>query len=63
VGGFTRREDDKPEVVTKRMEIYRNETEPVAAIYRQNGKIKEIDGLRAVEHVYLDVAKVIVEMV
>jgi adenylate kinase len=63
LGGFTRREDDKPEVVSKRMEIYRNETEPVAAIYRQNGKIKEIDGLRAVEHVYLDVAKAIVEMV
>ncbi len=63
VGGFSRREDDKPEVVTRRMEIYRSETEPVAAIYRQNGKIREIDGLRAVEHVYLDVAKGIVEMV
>jgi adenylate kinase len=63
VGGFVRREDDKPEVVAKRMEIYRNETEPVAAVYRKSGKICEINGLNFVEHVYLDVARCVMEMV
>lgn len=62
IGKFARREDDKPEVVAKRMEIYLQETEPIAAIYRTRGKIREVDGLRSVEEVYLDVGRCIVEM-
>jgi len=61
-GKFIRREDDKPAVVSKRMEVYRQETEPVASVYRTRGKIREIDGLRSVEEVYLDVGRFIVEM-
>ncbi len=59
---FSRRDDDRPEVVSKRMSVYRQETEPVAALYRDVGKMNEIDGLRPVEAVYLDVGRCIVEL-
>ncbi len=62
VGLFSRREDDQTQVVSRRMEIYRNETEPISEIYRRTGKLREISGLRAVELVYVDVAHCLVEM-
>ena len=38
------RNDDKPEVVSKRIDVYMNETEPVIEYYRQRGKLIELNG-------------------
>lgn len=62
VGRFSRREDDRPEVVSNRMEIYHNETAPVQALYSKRGKVFEVDGLKPVETVYVGVAKCILDL-
>jgi adenylate kinase len=38
------REDDRPETVRKRYEIYMHETEPVIEYYRHRGVLREVDG-------------------
>lgn len=38
------RNDDKPEVVSKRIDVYMNETNPVIEYYRQRGKLIELNG-------------------
>ena len=40
------REDDKPETVKKRLEVYRRETEPVAEHYEERGLLRRFDGTR-----------------
>lgn len=38
------REDDKPEVVTRRIQVYKDQTEPLLAYYRSSGNFFEADG-------------------
>ena len=38
------RDDDKPEVVHRRMQVYRDQTEPLLAYYRASGNFYETDG-------------------
>lgn len=45
------REDDKVETVTKRIRVYLEQTMPLVDYYRKAGKLIEIDGTQAVEHV------------
>ena len=51
------RDDDQPEAVRKRIEIYRNETMPVLDFYRQRGLLTEVAGVGTVEMVYKGVLK------
>ena len=39
------RDDDTPEVIRRRQEVYREETEPLIAVYKGRGLVQEIDGL------------------
>ena len=50
-GDLYQRDDDKAEVVAKRIEVYNQETEPVVDYYRQAGNITEVDGEQSVEQV------------
>jgi adenylate kinase len=43
---LVQRDDDKPEVVEKRLEVYHEETEPLAAYYDERGLLRRIDGTR-----------------
>lgn len=43
------RADDAPEVITKRLEIYHNETEPLIQFFRQKGLLAEVLGSESVE--------------
>ncbi|MFP3043613.1 adenylate kinase [Treponema primitia] len=45
------REDDKPEAVQKRLEVYRNQTEPLIDYYRKKGILKDVDARPAVDQV------------
>ena len=45
--GFTRREDDKEEVILKRLKIYHDTTEPVVQHYRSHEKAVIIDGTQS----------------
>lgn len=50
-GPLVQREDDKPETVTKRLEVYERQTAPLIDYYRATGKLLEIDALASVENV------------
>ena len=50
-GPLVRRSDDEPEVVLKRLETYREKTQPVLAHYA-GGRFYEIDGNRPQEQVF-----------
>ena len=48
---FYLREDDKEEVIRKRLEVFRRTTEPVLNHYKNKGKVISINGLGSVEEV------------
>ena len=50
-GELYQRDDDKPEVVAKRIEVYNQETEPIVEYYRSAGVLSDVDGDRPVESV------------
>jgi len=50
-GELFQRDDDKPETVRHRLEVYRVQTEPLIGFYREAGKLVAIDALGAVEDV------------
>ncbi|MGB2711081.1 MAG: adenylate kinase [Conexibacter sp.] len=41
------RDDDKPEVVKKRLEVYHAETEPLVSYYDERGLLRRVDGTRS----------------
>lgn len=43
--------DDTPDIINNRLDIYEAETMPVLELYRQEGVLKEVDGLGTVEEV------------
>jgi adenylate kinase len=43
------RSDDTPETIQKRLGVYRDQTEPLVAHYRDRGLVREIDGVGTVE--------------
>jgi len=45
------REDDKAETVSKRLDVYQEQTEPLVAYYTKRGKLVKVDGLAPVEDV------------
>jgi len=50
-GELYQREDDRPEAVRKRIEIYGQETKPVLGFYRERGILVDIPGDNTVEEV------------
>jgi adenylate kinase len=45
------RADDSAEVIRKRLDVYKELTEPLVAYYRQRGMLKTVDGMAPVEEV------------
>jgi len=54
---LTSRDDDKPEAVSQRLQIYHTETEPVIELYRARGILHEIDASSAIEKVQEDIVR------
>ena len=55
------REDDKPETVRHRIDVYKAQTAPLIDYYRQKGKLVEIDGAQDIEGVTEDLMKAVEE--
>lgn len=53
------RDDDKPETVRRRLEVYRTQTQPLIEYYRAAGLLHELDGEQAIERVQEDLVKVV----
>ena len=51
------RKDDTKETVKERLNVYKNQTEPLVDYYGKQGKIKDINGNLAVEEVFSEIEK------
>jgi len=45
------RDDDKPETVRRRLDVYRHQTAPLIDYYRQTGLLRELNGEQTIEQV------------
>ncbi len=50
-GELYQREDDREETVRRRIEVYREQTAPLEAYYRERGLLREVDGNGSVDMV------------
>ena len=50
-GELYQRDDDKPEAVKQRIQVYADETEPLVEYYRRAGKLTEVDGEGSIDEV------------
>ncbi|MHA1376900.1 MAG: adenylate kinase [Candidatus Helarchaeota archaeon] len=50
------REDDKEEVVKKRIEIFQNQTRPLIIYYKEKSLLKEIDGTDNIENIFNEIS-------
>ncbi|WP_423363717.1 adenylate kinase [Mycoplasma sp. P36-A1] len=55
-GELYQRSDDNEEAATVRLETYTNETAPLINFYKEQGILKEIDGVQSVEKVFNDIS-------
>ena len=53
------RDDDKPETVKKRLEVYHKQTQPLIDYYRTAGVLAEVDGTKDLENVFQDIVKIL----
>ena len=56
-GELTQRSDDRPEAVTKRLEVYRKQTSPLLAYYGDHKILREIDANRSPAVVFQELLK------
>jgi adenylate kinase len=57
--GGVLRSDDTPETLAHRLEIYYRNTAPLIGFYRQQGKLKTVDGMAPVEAVTAQIAAIL----
>lgn len=53
------RDDDKPETVKKRLDVYHEQTQPLIDYYKKAGVLKEVDGTVAMEEVFQAIVQVL----
>lgn len=58
-GEMYQRDDDKPETIQKRLDVYENQTAPLVEYYRGKELLKSVDGDRPVDEVYADVKELL----
>ena len=46
------RDDDKPETVQKRLDVYHEQTQPLIAYYTEAGVLKELDGTQDIDVIF-----------
>jgi adenylate kinase len=56
---LVQRDDDKPEVVEKRLHVYHDQTEPVIGYYDEKGSLRRVDGTRPPAEVHDHIRAVI----
>jgi adenylate kinase len=58
---LVQRDDDKEEVVIKRLEVYRKQTSPLIEYYSSQNKLIRLDAGRSIEEVYDDLQRIVDE--
>lgn len=49
------RDDDKPETVQKRLEVYHEQTQPLLKYYKEKGILKTVDGVKDADETFKDI--------
>ena len=55
------REDDKPETVQKRLDVYHSQTQPLIDYYNGKGILRTVDGTKPMDQVFEDILNVLGE--
>jgi adenylate kinase len=55
------REDDRAEVVRRRLQTYEEQTAPLINYYRAQSKLRAIDGQQSIDQVAVDLAAALAE--
>ena len=55
------RDDDQPETVQKRLNVYHEQTQPLIDYYTKEGIIKSVDGTKDLEEVFADIVAILGE--
>ena len=55
------RDDDKPETVKKRLDVYHDQTQPLIDFYSDRKVLVEVDGTQSMEKVFEDIMKILGE--
>ena len=58
-GEMYQRDDDKPETIQNRLNVYESQTAPLVESYKGKGLLKAVDGDRPVDDVYADVKELL----
>lgn len=58
-GEMYQRDDDKPETIQNRLNVYESQTAPLVDYYKGKGLLKVVDGDRPVDDVYADVKELL----
>ena len=53
------RDDDKPETVRRRLDVYRKQTAPLIDYYRAAGLLREVNGEQSIETVLAEISKAV----
>lgn len=53
------RDDDKPETVQARLDVYRKQTAPLIDFYREQGVLHTVDGTKSMDEVYGQIVEVL----
>ena len=54
-GKLTIRDDDKPETVISRLEVYHKQTEPLKDYYKASGKLVLVNGMDSIENITAEI--------
>lgn len=55
------RDDDKPETVKKRLDVYHTQTQPLIDFYTERKVLVEVDGIQSMDKVFDDIMKILGE--
>ena len=53
------RDDDKPETVKRRLDVYHEQTQPLIDFYKKEGILVTVDGTQSMDKVFEDILKVL----
>lgn len=58
-GELILREDDKPETVQRRLEVYHEQTQPLIDYYKNKGILKSVDGTKIMDEVFQEIVQIV----
>jgi adenylate kinase len=56
---LAKRKDDTEEVVVNRLKVYKEQTEPLQDYYKKQSVLKSVDGERAIDDIFADLASLV----